>query len=326
MQRQLPLLPPLLPLLLLLGCDSEQQPPLEMLPPSQVCIAGEPRSCECLDGRQGMQVCEEGIVFSACACGGALDAGVLPDARPAPDATPPPPLVDAEVVEADAEVVAVDAEVVEVDAEVVEVDAAPPPPQACPAPESVRAGGVEIFRYEASHPLATDRLAFPGAVSQGQGVMAPPGDWAACSRPGVRPWHTVTWEAAQRACEGAGWRLCSPLELRRACAGPANERWTWGSEFEAGACNLREGYRAPGAEFASEAPTGAFDRCVSAEGAYDLTGNLWEWTDDGALYQGAGWRTIAERHRDADMVCTAETRVRAGEGYANADLGFRCCR
>jgi hypothetical protein len=39
---------------------------------------------------------------------------------------------------------------------------------------------------------------------------------------------------------------------------------------------------------------------------------------------GAGWRIVAERHHESDLVCTA--RGIAGEGFASADVGFRCCR
>ena len=102
--------------------------------------------------------------------------------------------------------------------------------------------------------------------------------------------------------------------------------WTFGTQFVAGACNVREAFAASGMSFASEAPAGAFPRCMSADGAFDLTGNVWEWTDQPSTYQGAGWRTIAERHRDDDLVCSAQTVIRDTPGFANADLGFRCCR
>lgn len=192
-----------------------------------------------------------------------------------------------------------------------------------------------IFAYEASHPLATADQAFPCAQSQGESFEAPDVETEPCSVAGVRPWHTVRWRDADRACRAIGWRLCSSGELHRACGGPQAHAYTFGPSFETGACNVREGFRPEGSEFASEAPTGHFPDCVSAEGAYDLTGNLWEWTDernlddpDGRVYQGAGWKTVAERHRDTDLVCAVTSILNgfSAPSFARATVGFRCCR
>jgi formylglycine-generating enzyme required for sulfatase activity len=195
----------------------------------------------------------------------------------------------------------------------------------CRAPATVRVEGTEIFTYEASHPLATSQAAYPGAISIGVGPSAPAA--GACSRAGVRPWHTVRWADAQAACEAVpspGWRLCRESELLRACEGEDGRDWTWGTIFDGAACNLRQVYQAPGAETSSEAPGGAFPGCVSQEGVFDLSGNLWEWTDAPTSYVGAGWRIVAERHHESDLVCTA--RGIAGVDFASADVGFRCCR
>jgi hypothetical protein len=194
----------------------------------------------------------------------------------------------------------------------------------------------DIFKYEASHPLGTDTLAFPCAVSKGDTFEAPKQVTPACSRPGVRPWHSVRWEDADHACKaaGEGWRLCTGGELLRACAGPQGYAYTFGGQFRSGVCNVREAYKG-GDGVATEAPTGDFDNCKSVEGAFDLTGNMWEWTDDREnndpstrVFQGAGWRTIAERHRDTDLVCGVRNVLPgiSARTYANPDVGFRCCR
>lgn len=210
---------------------------------------------------------------------------------------------------------------------------------ACPGePEAVTVMGryrYEIFKYEASHPLATAELAFPCASSTGRAFEAPRQTSPACSRAGVKPWHSVRWDDADRACKAAGtdWRLCTGEELARACAGPDGWAYTYGATFDNGRCNLRESY-APGGK-AGEAPSGALDGCVSAEGAYDLTGNLWEWSrdvdaDDGAtrIAYGAGWRTIPQRHTENFLVCDTQNVVPgiSARSYANPDMGFRCCR
>ncbi len=192
-----------------------------------------------------------------------------------------------------------------------------------------------IFKYEASHPLATGTDAFPCAATLGESFQAPDVDTEACSVPGVVPWHSVKWKDADAACEAIGWRLCEEEELIRSCAGPDGHRYTFGPTFEPGTCNVQDAYRPEGSDFSSVAPTGHFEECVSAEGAFDLTGNLWEWSNkrldsdrDARFYHSAGWRTVAERHRDTDQVCTVETFLRgfSARSYFGEFVGFRCCR
>jgi hypothetical protein len=195
----------------------------------------------------------------------------------------------------------------------------------------------EIFKYEASHPLATAAQAFPCAVSDGIGFEMPAVPTQACSRAGVRPWHSVNWNDAKAACEqwSDGWRLCSLEELARACEGPTGTRYTWGATWEDGQCNLLDAYRDDGTNRTSEAPTGAFEGCTSAEGVADANGNLWEWVSDRDgtdprrhKYIGAGWKIIAQRHDKSEQTCRTETLVPgiSGETYSSGYVGFRCCR
>ncbi len=189
-------------------------------------------------------------------------------------------------------------------------------PSSCDEPATQRVETFDIFTYEASRP--------------------DDGGPGACSRAGVPAWGTVTWDAADAACDAIGWRLCTSAELLRACGGPSGTMYTWGANFVGGLCNLREAYVAPGGEGrASAAPTGAFPECRSAEGIYDLTGNLWEWAADpppgdpgGHAYQGAGWKTIAQLHHDESQACAQQTALVAAFAatYADDHVGFRCCR
>ena len=193
----------------------------------------------------------------------------------------------------------------------------------------------QIFKYEASHPLATATDAFPCAATQGESFQAPDVRTEACSAGGVIPWHSVKWKDAEAACEAIGWRLCEEEELIRSCEGPDGTRYTFGATFEPGTCNVQDAYRPADSDFSSVAPTGHFTECVSSEGAFDLTGNLWEWSNkrldsdgDARFYHSAGWRTVAERHRDTDQVCTVETFLRgfSARSFLAESVGFRCCR
>ncbi len=281
------------------------------------CTAPERRDCHCLDGAPGTQPCGEQGLFLPCECSGDADvaggggAGASSGGGSGVAGGPSGlPTGGAGGAQASA------------GGDGGGAGGGAGTDDGCRAPAFVRIQTTDIFTYEASHPLATAAAAYPGAVSTGVGPRAPVE--GACSRPGVRPWHTVSWVDAQAACDAQGWRLCRESELLRACEGEDGRDWTWGTLFDGAACNLRQVYQAPGAETSSEAPSGAFPGCVSQDGVYDLSGNLWEWTDAPTSYVGAGWRIVAERHHESDLVCTA--RGIAGADFASADVGFRCCR
>lgn len=198
----------------------------------------------------------------------------------------------------------------------------------------------DIFTYEASHPLATAELAFPCAKEVAEdgtdlAFQAPADEAEPCSVAGVVPWYRVKWEDAQDACEGIGWRLCDTFELGRTCGGNEDLMYTYGNQFMSGLCNVQEVYVPDGGEFAGVAPTGSFANCRSPEGAFDVNGNLWEWSadpldadPDGRQYRGAGWKLIAQRHQDSEQACDTETSLRAtsARAFKSEFVGFRCCR
>lgn len=94
-------------------------------------------------------------------------------------------------------------------------------------------------------------------------------DIYAVSLPGVTPAAFITWFQAQEACANAAKRL------------PANAEWqvganatpdTGGADNGTTNCNTN---LAPGVT-----PTGTRSGCVSARGAFDMVGNLYEWVAD----------------------------------------------
>ena len=166
------------------------------------------------------------------------------------------------------------------------------------APDAVQVGPVCIDKYEASVwsvPPGDDQLlakihrgratvshlAAGGAVQIGAipidgctgieyGPTFPPsGNWTApvfaVSVAGVPPSTCVTWFQAEQACRLAGKRLLTNQEWQAAASGTPDP----GANDDHGATCVTN------SDFA--ALTGARNACVSAWGAHDMAGNVWEW-------------------------------------------------
>jgi len=189
----------------------------------------------------------------------------------------------------------------------------------------VQVGDFCIDRYEASRPKAT-------AESPDNGHYHP-----AASRPGVLPWVLVTWDQARAACEKVGKRLCSGAEWQKAAGGPDGWLFPHGNTFDPAVCNTYDPTTGP----RQLAPTGAFPKCRSPYGAYDLCGNVSEWTDEAwqegmndrvlrggsynenpingqGLYPFFGWRFSGY----GEEVSAIHHHPRDD---AHEDDGFRCC-
>ncbi|RMH41867.1 MAG: hypothetical protein D6689_09990, partial [Deltaproteobacteria bacterium] len=115
--------------------------------------------------------------------------------------------------------------------------------------------------------------------------------------------------AAARACAARGARLCAPDEWERACRGPRHYSFPYGQAYRR-VCNAT-----PGEPGAIE-PAGSRPDCVSAEGVYDLSGNVAEWVAGGrarggSAVDGTDGRCSRKRRADPDR--------------PHGDVGYRCC-
>lgn len=131
---------------------------------------------------------------------------------------------------------------------------------------------------------------------------------------GAQPMVNVSWADAKRLCEARGKRLCTEAEWEKACKGPGNARWPYGSTFDANACNTEDDVgddRTIGA-------SGRFAKCRSGYGVADLSGNVAEWTQEKQQKGGSFSKP------DYAVRCSARKALLSGAKAA--DVGFRCCQ
>lgn len=158
----------------------------------------------------------------------------------------------------------------------------------------------------------------------------------------VVPQGYVSAKTAEAACRASGKRLCQPSEWRVACAGSEGTAFPYGPTRVSGKC--RDTGTSPMVTYHAAtmkrgwglgelndprnnqlegtlARTGAFPDCVNDFGAYDMVGNLHEWTaDTNGTFQG-GYYLDTSQHGDG---CAYRT-ISHGYEYHDYSTGFRCC-
>jgi len=228
----------------------------------------------------------------------------------------------------------------------------------------------EPGRSEEQPPCPADMALIPGGERQ-VGVQEPSEPWHETARQvalapfcmdlyehpnqeGALPTVDVSWPQAGRLCQAQGKRLCNSAEWEFACRGEARRRFVYGDVRDERACNTPiHGSGPPDRAALPFARAGQLSRCVSAEGVYDLNGNVSEWVQDpwtgphlslggmgpdGQVLIQARQLSPEERAQDWRMLrggtmwdgtfygqdCTS----RHGHPAVNAgpDDGLRCCR
>ena len=161
------------------------------------------------------------------------------------------------------------------------------------------------------------------------------------SAPGAVPQGYISGVQAAAACTEAGKRLCTQSEWEAACRGPSNTTYPYGNTRQPGVCNDARAVH-PAVEYFGTSDswiwselghpcinqlddsldtTGANSGCVSADGAYDLMGNLHEWIDDpNGTFKG-GYYVDTEINGDGCLYTTTAHNTQ----HWDYSTGFRCC-
>ena len=192
-----------------------------------------------------------------------------------------------------------------------------------------------IDRYEASLVRMDDGSSWspfdnPGAT-----------EVVAVSVKGAVPQGYIDGIQAGEACTNAGKRLCTDNEWLRACQGPSGYTYPYGDTRMTGVCNDHRDLH-PAYEYFGTTDPSVFsmidnacinqlpetvDRagdnpgCVTAEGAFDMMGNLHEWTaDPDGTFRGGYYVDTVENGNGCLYVTTAHDT-----SHWDYSTGFRCC-
>ncbi len=170
--------------------------------------------------------------------------------------------------------------------------------------------------------------------------------YEAPNQKGAKPMVMQSATGGDAWCKKIGKRLCTQDEWETACSGPKHYTYPYGNTHLSGACNDEKVWKVvneqvlatwPSAAAQAEvqklyqaAPSGSYGECVSADGVYDLTGNVEEWTvrtkptSTGYphVLKGCYW---AACYGGSKPTC-GWTNPAHADGFMFYETGFRCCR
>jgi formylglycine-generating enzyme required for sulfatase activity len=169
-----------------------------------------------------------------------------------------------------------------------------------------------------------------GQFSRLNGKAPRPGRWTDDDLPRER----ITWTEAAAFCEQRGATLPTEAQWEYAARGTQGKQYPWGDGYEKGYANVAR-------DVDETSPVGRYPDGVSWVGAYDLSGNVWEWVAD---WYAAGYYKTSRKNDPVGPTSGKYRVARGGSWYnytpdgraarrinlspdtENINLGFRCAR
>ena len=124
----------------------------------------------------------------------------------------------------------------------------------------------------------------------------------------------IDYVEAERYAQWAGARLMSEFEFQRAARGSSKSSYPWGDKWDPQLC-ANAGLGLKGAK-----PVGSYPGGKSAQGVFDFSGNVWEWTSS-PFVEYPGFKVVKVRREnktlDGLVDWNVQQRVMVGGSFAN---------
>jgi serine/threonine-protein kinase len=208
-------------------------------------------------------------------------------------------------------------------------------------PSAARTGLVEVAAFQLDEAEVTvaafsacvraGMCAKPGPPTESKKASAraqePLCNWRKPGRE-AHPMNCVRQAEAKAFCEWKHKRLPTEEEWQAAAEGGERRAYPWGTELPADrACWDGAGSNVGAGKRANTCAARSFPSGKSAQGAFDLAGNVWEWTSsclDGGCTEvsvrGGAW------FNESASSLTASVRQGEVATVSSPGLGFRCAR
>ena len=148
------------------------------------------------------------------------------------------------------------------------------------------------------------------------------------------PMTMVSWFGAWNYCQATDGRLPTDAEWEKAARGSDNRPFPWGHEIDETYANFASGDD-PFESNSKTTPVGFYNGstydgyatvdAASPSGAYDMAGNVWEWTGD--VHKGTHNRSLrGGSYTNYAYDLRIWSHNNAGPEHVSPSVGFRCAR